>query len=214
MFRRCGLLGTVLIFVGLVVAVAGCARGAGDTDITAGTSTTLLALDTSGLPPIVVPTLPEVTPGYTEVDPDTGLHVTGKPQVVDLAGYRLKVSGKVVQEVSLTFDELRVLPKVTAAPRLVCVGVFVDVATWSGASLAAVLEMAGARPEAEKIKLVSADGYWVYLDVEDALRSENFLAYELMGEPLPVLHGFPLRAVIPGKNGNYWVKWLEEIVVE
>jgi DMSO/TMAO reductase YedYZ molybdopterin-dependent catalytic subunit len=62
--------------------------------------------------------------------------------------------------------------------------------------------------------MISADGYWVFLSLEDALRRDSFLAYELMGEPLPVLHGFPLRAVIPAKNGNLWVKWLQEIVVE
>jgi DMSO/TMAO reductase YedYZ molybdopterin-dependent catalytic subunit len=166
------------------------------------------------LEPIVVPTLPDVIPGYTEVDPATGLHVTGTPQVIDLDEYRLRVSGSVGQELSLSYDELRSLTKLTATPRLVCAGVFVDTATWSGAALGAVLEMAEVQAEAGKIKMVSADGYWVYLSLADALRPENFLAYELMGEPVPVLHGFPLRAVIPGKNGNYWVKWLEEIVVE
>ncbi len=43
---------------------------------------------------------------------------------------------------------------------------------------------------------------------------ENFLAYEWMGRPLPVLHGFPLRAVIPCQDGFAWVKWLMEIVAE
>jgi sulfite oxidase len=50
-----------------------------------------------------------------------------------------------------------------------------------------------------------------------ALRSPkaaNFLAYEMNGQPLPVLHGFPLRAVFPGVVGNKWVKWLLEIRVE
>jgi DMSO/TMAO reductase YedYZ molybdopterin-dependent catalytic subunit len=225
-FRRYGPVGAVLILVGFALTVAGCAREAGDTDstlspgmpggpaATAGAPITAPGPDTSELEPIVVPTLPDVIPGYTEVDPDTGLHVTGTPQVIDLASYRLKVSGKVAHELSLTFDDLRVLPKMTATPRLVCVGVFTDTATWSGAPLGVVLEMAEVQPDAEEIKMVSADGYYVFLDLEDALRPENFLAYELMGEPLPVLHGFPLRAVIPDKNGNYWVKWLQEIVVE
>ena len=36
----------------------------------------------------------------------------------------------------------------------------------------------------------------------------DFLAYEWEGEPVPILHGFPVRAVFPSLNGNKWVKWL------
>ena len=39
-----------------------------------------------------------------------------------------------------------------------------------------------------------------------------FLAYEWAGEPLPVVHGFPVRAVFPESGGSFWVKWLVEIV--
>jgi DMSO/TMAO reductase YedYZ molybdopterin-dependent catalytic subunit len=60
----------------------------------------------------------------------------------------------------------------------------------------------------------AADGHYSYLPLDQALRPENFLAYELMGQPLPVLHGFPLRAVLPGQTGSLWVKWLLEIVVQ
>ena len=176
--------------------------------------TTRSTVGTTDLEPVVVPTLPAEIPGYTEVDPATGLHVTGTPQVIDIADYRLAVRGKVTQELQLTYDEVRSLPKVTATPKLTCPGVFEDTTTWSGAPISAVLEMAGVQPEATKMKMTAADGYWVYLDLEEALLPENFLAYEWMDEPLPVLHGFPLRAVIPDRYGSYWVKWLVEIQVE
>ena len=39
------------------------------------------------------------------------------------------------------------------------------------------------------------------------------LAYEMNGEPLPILNGFPLRLVVPGHYGTYWVKHLHEITV-
>jgi DMSO/TMAO reductase YedYZ molybdopterin-dependent catalytic subunit len=176
--------------------------------------TTQSTVGTTDLEPIVVPTLPAEIPGYTEVDPATGLHVTGTPQVIDIADYRLTVSGKVTQELHLTYDEVRSLPKMTATPKLTCPGVFQDITTWSGVPISAVLEMAEVQPEATKIKMTSADGYWVYLALEEARLPENFLAYEWMDEPLPVLHGFPLRAVIPDRYGSYWVKWLVEIQVE
>jgi DMSO/TMAO reductase YedYZ molybdopterin-dependent catalytic subunit len=181
---------------------------------TGGAATTVTTLAAGDLEPITAPTLPAEIPGYLEVDPATGLHMTGTPTVVDFENYRLKVSGLVATELSLTYDDLRRLPKMTATPRLVCQGFFEDVTTWSGASLQTILEMAGVQPGAERIKMTSADGYSTTLSLEKALAPENFLAYELMGQPLPVLHGFPVRAVIPGQNGNVWVKWLVEIVVE
>jgi sulfite dehydrogenase (cytochrome) subunit A len=140
--------------------------------------------------------------------------MTGTPTVVDFASYRLKVSGKVTRELSLTYDELRLMPKMTAKPELECEGFFLDIATWSGPSLKSILEMAGLQPDAASIVMKSADGYSARLSLDKALAENNFLAYELEGRTLPVLQGFPLRAVIPDMNGNVWVKWLLEIVVE
>jgi hypothetical protein len=39
------------------------------------------------------------------------------------------------------------------------------------------------------------------------------LAYSMNGADLPVLNGFPLRLVVPGYYGTYWVKHLNEITV-
>ena len=39
------------------------------------------------------------------------------------------------------------------------------------------------------------------------------LAYGMNGEDLPMLNGFPLRLVVPGYYGTYWVKHLNEITV-
>ncbi|HOK49791.1 MAG TPA: molybdopterin-dependent oxidoreductase [Sedimentibacter sp.] len=166
------------------------------------------------LEPIVVPTMPDVIPPYLGVDPETGLIMTGTPVLVDFDTYRLKVSGKVDQELSLTYDDLRRMPKLTATPTLECVGYFKDVATWSGASLKTILEMAKVQPEGTRVVFKGADGYQISMILENALAPENFLAYELEGKTLPVLQGFPLRVVIPSYDGAVWVKWLLEIVVE
>jgi DMSO/TMAO reductase YedYZ molybdopterin-dependent catalytic subunit len=181
---------------------------------TSGVVTTTAASATSQLEPLVTPTLPATIPGYAEVDPATGLHMTGTPQVIDPATYRLRIEGKVTKELSLSYDDLRRLPRVTATPTLNCPDTFVDIATWSGVPRGTILTMAGMEAEATKIRMDAADGYSFVLSLEDALRPENFLAYEWEGQPLPVLHGFPLRAVIPGKAGAAWVKWLVLIVVE
>ncbi len=49
------------------------------------------------------------------------------------------------------------------------------------------------------------------LTVEDAMREEVFLAYEMNGVPLPPQHGSPLRLVVPDWYGMASVKWLKEI---
>jgi len=166
--------------------------------------------------PIKVPKMPAVIPEYMQLDRETGLHMTGTPQEIDLKSYRLLVTGQVEKPLSLQYDELRCLPKVTAAPPLKCSGIFedwVDTATWSGVTIAEVLNLARPLPEAKTITMVSADGYKVTVDLDTAMKPDNYLAYELEGQPLPVLHGFPLRSVFPAKEGSNWVKWLVEISV-
>lgn len=162
---------------------------------------------------IVAPTPPADIPGYAELDPTTGLHVTGKAQEIDLETYRLEITGKVDHPLTLSFNDLRCMPKVEDFYTLICPGVFTDRATWGGVPLKHVLEVAGVAEDATAIKLVSADGYAASVDMSIALSESSFLAYEWEGEPLPVLHGFPLRAVFPPLPGNKWVKWLVRIEV-
>lgn len=136
------------------------------------------------------------------------------PQVIDLAAYRLEVSGKVRRPLQLRYDDVRCLRRVEARVKLTCPGNFEDTATWAGVPISEVIHLAEAEPGATSLRLVGADGYEnsVLLTVTDSDR--NFLAYELEGQPLPVWHGFPLRAVFPGLQGNTWVKWVIKIVVE
>jgi DMSO/TMAO reductase YedYZ molybdopterin-dependent catalytic subunit len=171
-----------------------------------------LGPDASGrLPPVSQPPFPKVIPGYTELDPDTGLHITGTPIRVDLATYSLKVAGKVDRPLSLSFDDIRRLPRLSSRPTLVCEGYFEDVATWAGASLSALLDRAGVQASARGIELVCADGYKQQLSLAQARSPDAYLAYELEGKILPVLHGFPLRAVLPSQSGFNWAKWIVEV---
>lgn len=167
-----------------------------------------------GLAPIVVPKLPAKIPGYMQVDPATGLHVTGKPLEVDFSQWRLAITGKVAHPQSFTFDQLRCMPKVTDSPQLVCERQFVDDAAWSGVSLKYLLDLAGLDPDASIIKLISADGYVLKIDLKAAIDGNGFLAYELNGQTMPVLHGFPLRAVFPTLTGFNWVKWIVGIEIQ
>lgn len=166
------------------------------------------------LSPVDVPILPDTIPGYTQLDPVAQLHVTGVAQVIDLASYSLKITGRVTKPLNLKYDDLRCMPKIQARPTLVCPGFFEDTASWSGVPLKYVLNLANMQEGASHIRLVSADGYATLVPIIDALSDKNFLAYELKNEPIPILHGFPVRAVFPDLQGNKWVKWLVGIEVQ
>ena len=166
------------------------------------------------LSPIAVPTLPDKIPGYTELDPDTQLHVTGTAQLIDLENYSLEITGEIMNPLSLKYDDLRCMPKIESRPTLVCPGFFEDTATWSGVSLDYLLKLADVKDSARHIRLVSADGYGALVEMQEARSGKSFLAYQWEGEPIPVLHGFPVRAVFPDSNGNKWVKWLVRIEVQ
>lgn len=164
--------------------------------------------------PVTAPTLPAEIPGYAQLDPASGLHITGRAQAVDLQTYRLRISGKVDHPGEFSYDQLRCMPQIRARVTLVCPGYFEDNAEWAGVSLRYLLEQAGVQPGAASVELAGLDLYNASLPLEEALADHNFLAYELEGQPLPALHGFPIRAVFPAQEGNKWVKWLVEIRVK
>ncbi len=165
--------------------------------------------------PKVAPTPPTETIGPDLYDASTGLHVKNLEVVtIDPASYRLKVSGLVDHPLSLTLDDLCAMPKVTQKVTCSCKGYFDDTTTYSGVPLTNLLEKAGVQKAATTVYLQASEGYSSYLDLEDALRPENFLAYQWKDQPLPALHGYPVRAVIPSYGGYKWTKYLVEIDVE
>ena len=99
-------------------------------------------------------------------------------------------------------------------------------AEWAGVSLAQVLDKAGLKPSAVSVVFKGADHgpdevvgdpsevtYERSLPVEKAMHPDTLLAYEMNGEELPPLHGYPLRLVVPGWYGMCSVKWLVGIQV-
>ncbi len=206
-------------FVGMAVLTA--ALHAGDEPPVVPAKTAVNAADGRGqslpgtcvLAPLVVPPAPAKIPGYAELDPSTGLHVTGTMKEIDVTHYRLEVAGKVSRPLSLTFDELRCMPRVQARPTLICPGFFTDVATWAGTPLKYIVDLAGPQEGATGVRLTGADNYSVSRSLSDATAPKNFLAYEWEGKALPRLHGFPVRAIFPGLEGNQWVKWVVKIEV-
>lgn len=208
------LLASVLAAGACVVAPGAAPEGAGALPSAAPATASVAPLPGCTPQAVVVPTAPATVPRYAQLDETTGLHVTGvAPEVADLDAWRLTVDGAVEAPQSLTHDQLRCMRRVEAAPLLVCPGFFEDRATWAGVPLSDVLALAGAPSAGARVRLYGADGYTQDLSIEEALAPEVFLAYEWEGEPLPIIHGFPLRAIVPASGGSVWVKWLARVEV-
>lgn len=93
-------------------------------------------------------------------------------------------------------------------------------ARWLGVPLKDVLARAEVKDTARQVTFDGLDtalfggGDFVKaLDLNHALDGEVMLAYRMNGADLPLLNGFPVRLVVPGHYGTYWVKHLSEIQV-
>ena len=149
-----------------------------------------------------------------QLTPIDKLGITGVPQDVDIAEYRLVVSGLVEKPLSLTYEEILAYSSITEIGVINCPGFFVDIAEWTGVPLATILEEAGIKAKAIQVIFIALDGYRQKLTLEHVDEFGIFLAYIVNGETLPREHGYPLRVVDKGSDGSAWVKWLAEIRVE
>jgi DMSO/TMAO reductase YedYZ molybdopterin-dependent catalytic subunit len=94
-------------------------------------------------------------------------------------------------------------------------------ARWRGVRLRDVLSKAGVAAGAKQVSFDGLDkpvvpqtpDFVKALDIDHALDGEVMLAFQMNGEDLPWLNGYPLRLVVPGYYGTYWVKHMHEITV-
>jgi DMSO/TMAO reductase YedYZ molybdopterin-dependent catalytic subunit len=158
---------------------------------------------------------------------------------VDLSAWRLTVDGRVRRPLSLSFDDVLARPQVTAPVTMECAGngralleprplsqpwlmEAVGTGEWTGTPVRPLLEEAGVEDGAVDVVFAGLDRgveggveqtYERAIPLEEAVRDEVFMAYELSGQPLPPQHGYPLRLVVPGWYGMTQVKWLTRITV-
>jgi len=161
----------------------------------------------------------ELAPGAVTATED--LHLTGSPpEEVDIAAYRLEVSGLVENPLSLTYEDILAYPAVTEVVLLICPGVFQDNAEWTGVPVWRLLRDAGVEAEAtdvvfHAITSPSSPPYTARLPLDEIVGNDSiFLAYIVNGETLPLEHGYPLRLVAKDELGYNWVKWVDRLVVE
>ena len=159
------------------------------------------------------------------------------PLTLDAASWSLQLEGDLNTPTSLSLDDLRKMPSTSITAVLECAGngrAFFDPpvagiqwtkgaignARWTGVRMADVLKRAGVQGTGKFVIMNAADrpvgtmpDFIRQLPIEKAMHPDTLLAYEMNGQPLTPLHGFPLRVIAPGWEGAYAVKWLTSLRV-
>ena len=170
---------------------------------------------------------------FTPADKYATTQHYGHPDV-DMASYKLKITGLVNNPKGLTIDDLKKLGSQDLVAGFECSGNRGPLqglsgnGKWTGVPLKTVLASAGLKPEAKDIVFFGADHgeeevewrtqkykvdyhFGLSLPKEKAMSAEPFLAWALNGQPLTKHQGAPLRLLVPGWYGVANVKWLAEI---
>jgi DMSO/TMAO reductase YedYZ molybdopterin-dependent catalytic subunit len=164
----------------------------------------------------LAPTYPRALAREPKVNGDVGM--TG---AVDPATWRLRVTAPNVAH-TLTLDDIRRLPRTEMTFDFKCIEGWSVIVNWAGArfaDFASAYRLAtrdGSPPDVRHpealyryVGLVTPDnGYYVGLDMANALHPQTLLCYEMNGAPLTMGHGAPLRLVT---TVNYGIKSLKRI---
>ncbi len=150
---------------------------------------------------------------------------------IDPAEWRLLVHGLAERPTVFTLQDLKRLPSVTRVHFLECAGngraayrapkreltpQLIDGTTsnseWTGVPLATLLREVGARPDARWVLAEGGDAVLLSrsVPIEKAL-DDAIVAFAQNGEPLRPAHGYPVRLLLPGWEGNMCVKWLRRL---
>lgn len=91
-------------------------------------------------------------------------------------------------------------------------GNLISNAKWTGVKLSDLFTDSGADLSGvEYVVFYSVDGYSVGIPISKAMMPDSIVAYLMNDEDLPVAHGYPLRAVIPGLYGMMSAKWISQV---
>jgi DMSO/TMAO reductase YedYZ molybdopterin-dependent catalytic subunit len=130
---------------------------------------------------------------------------------LDPANWRLVIAGAVAEPLTLGYEDLLARPTETVTATVDCTNGWYSVQQWTGVPLMALLQEAGVQDGMTGVRLTSLTGYnHTYPRPEVG---KILLATHVGDEVLAPRHGFPLRAVVSGRRGWYWVKWLGQVHV-
>lgn len=165
-------------------------------------------------------------------------HLADVPLDIDPDKFSVDIKGKIDKPMKLSLADIKKMPAMELIAVNQCSGNSrgffnprvaggqlgngaMGNARWKGVPLKTVLDKAGVQSGAKQVVFGGMDGpvsdktpdFAKALEIDHARDGEVMLAYAMNGQDLPVLNGFPLRLIVPGYYGTYWVKHLNEINV-
>ncbi len=159
----------------------------------------------------LAPTYPESM--ITRPFPFNAFYGIEKAPVVDGAGYRLQVGGRVQRAQPWTLEQLAVLPQQQQVTRHICVEGWSAIGKWGGVPFAHFLRTIGADLTARYVGFKCADKYYTSIDMPTALHPQTLLALTYDGQSLPRAYGFPMKLRMPTKLGYKNPKHIVELFV-
>ena len=148
-----------------------------------------------------------------------GGNAAGKPFVLTMADLRTQYKPVELVAVNQCSGNSRALfnPRVTGGQ---LTNGAMGNARWVGVPLKDILARAELKDSAKQVTfdgldlaLMGGGDFVKALDIAQAMNGEVMVAYQMNGADLPMLNGYPVRLVVPGYYGTYWVKHLSEIQV-
>ncbi len=157
---------------------------------------------------------------------------------IDPEEYVLVVDGLVDHPLKISLKELKEFPEKSLHAVVECAGNWrgkqtpaaagiqwgkgaVANAQWSGVSVAEILKKAGVKKEARFARFEGADKpllptvppFVRSIPLSKLERSDSLLAWTMNRQPLALVHGAPLRLILPGWYGQNWLKWVTHITL-
>ena len=131
--------------------------------------------------------------------------------------YSSRVDGLVKNPREFSYAELRDMPKQEQITEHFCIQGWSGVAKWGGVPMRHILDIVKPAPQAWYVVFYSfAEGqekgiYYNVHNLRNIRHKLTTLAYEMIGSPLPLLHGAPLWLQCENELGFKQVKWLRAI---
>ncbi len=137
---------------------------------------------------------------------------------IEPSSYRLEVKGLVRTPKKLTLQELYAMPMKELTLTVECIGngaggSLLSTAVWKGVPLQDILKSLGASETATGVRYEAADSYFASHTMAQVRDNGVIVALYMNGEPIPSLHGFPVRILNPGFYGVKQPAWITSIEV-
>lgn len=133
------------------------------------------------------------------VNSDIGMEDNFNPK-----NWQLNVQKTNGEKLQINIDQIKALPKTELVFSFKCVEGWDQIQHWGGVKFADFIAHFGLEDQVKLpyVGLETPDGgYYIGLETETALHPQTLLAYEMNSKPLALVHGAPLRLIIPVKYG-------------